>query len=110
MEPVGNLKQVIADYFKENPGCIVRKYEHNPAEAEKYKLAELEQYCANPDVWEEFEECYEECHGEVDRMFLLKDFSVLEKHGYYDEDAVQVIITHKQGNSEIITWFEVECH
>jgi len=100
-----SLLEVVAKYFVDHPGCVATRF--SPEEAEQFKLYDLEKHCTNPHNWYEAVEHLEyNGDGTLSRTFYLQDFSVLEKHGFCDTDAVKVYIT--TSTSQILE-LEQEC-
>jgi len=121
------LKQFCADYFKNNPGVLAREYD--PEDAKEMNLLALEKELANPKAWKRVEKTKdttwdpelkktlkwktgEKCPWGVPswhRAFYVKNFALLEKHGYCDEDAVKMYIYTDRNDTRILS-FSLEVH
>ena len=107
------LLDKIAEYFQNNPNCIAEHYDAQ--QAQERNLHGLAQYCAHPHVWYEeatMQEGSNSWRGPIrfQRTFFLHDFTVLENHGYCDEDGVQVLIEEDGSGFPTKVEIEVACH
>lgn len=113
------LKQFCADYFKNNPGVLVSEY--TPVDAKEMDLWSLELKLSTPKAWKRNSKTkdifYEYPPGSKNsttipcwcREFYVKDFALLEKHGYYDEDSVKMYVTTDEKDTRILS-YSLECH
>lgn len=108
------LVDQIAEYFRQNPGCISQQYDG--PQAHQRNLTALEQSLANPHVWFEeatmHEDFVDNGQKRFQRSFFVADFNLLQKHGYADDDGVHVVIEEPGTGFPSLAEMEisVECH